>query len=376
MTAATLETAHEGGAGSGLGAAAELLAVGGLGLFAFPLAWLLRATLGLSEAELAVGFVFFHAAHFVNDPHFLVTYLLFYRDARRRALDPSIDPAQRRRYVLAGFVVPVVLAAWAVAALAAASAQAIGGMAQAMFLLVGWHYGKQGFGVLVVLAARRGFHFTAPERRAILAHVYAAWAFAWASPASAAGLFEERGVVYWAPARPALLTTLTGGLFALSAVGLVVALGAALRRRGTLPLVPLLGFLVTLWSWTVYSTVDRLVQYAIPALHSLQYLYFVGLLRSNEARAEEGPPTFGPPVRTRLVALAVSSVVLGFVVLRAGPELLDTALALGTAPGGEALGPAPVFAVVYVAVNLHHYVMDHVIWRREHAETRWLFGPG
>ena len=73
----------------------EFLLVGGATLFLFPLAWLAERSLGLDAAELAVGFTTFHAAHLINDPHFSVTYLLFYRDARARALGAAFEPAQR-----------------------------------------------------------------------------------------------------------------------------------------------------------------------------------------------------------------------------------------------------------------------------------------
>jgi len=151
----------------------EFLLIGGATLFLFPLAWLLRQSLGLDTAELAVGFLTFHAAHLINDPHFTVTYLLFYRDARRRALGDVWSPGQRARYWLAGVVVPVALAIWSTVALVTESAQLLGLMIQLMFLLVGWHYVKQGFGVLSVLSARRGVRFDALERRVILGHCYA-----------------------------------------------------------------------------------------------------------------------------------------------------------------------------------------------------------
>ena len=57
------------------------------------------------------------------------------------------------------------LAAWAILALALHSAQALGWMIQLMFLLVGWHYVKQGFGVLTVLSARRGVRLSAARAR-------------------------------------------------------------------------------------------------------------------------------------------------------------------------------------------------------------------
>ena len=357
------------------GRLAELLAVGGLTLLLWPLSWLAQRTLGLSRAELAVGFTMFHAAHFLNDPHFAVTYLLFYRRARAHLSGVGVSRAQHARYLISGVVVPIALALWAAGALALRSAQGLGWMVQLMFLLVGWHYAKQGFGVLAVLSGRRGMHFSARERALILAHCYLAWAHAWASPASAAGLFEEKGVVYWAPAHPEWLARLTLVLFLGSGVGLAHALFTAWRRLRTLPYLPLTAFLVTVWWWTVHSTFDRLVQYVIPALHALQYGYFVWLMRRNEARAHEGPPTFGPPVRTRLAMLAVSAIALGWVIFRGAPQLLDALVVPAWGDEQGELGPTPFFAAFFLFVNIHHYFLDHAIWRREHAETRYLFMP-
>jgi hypothetical protein len=78
-----------------------------------PLCWALQRLLGLDRAELAVGFITFHAAHVVNDPHFAVTYLLFYRDVKGRLWSSEVPLAQRLRYLAAGFVVPLLLVIWA-----------------------------------------------------------------------------------------------------------------------------------------------------------------------------------------------------------------------------------------------------------------------
>jgi hypothetical protein len=357
--------------------AVEFLAVGGISFALFPLAWLLRASLGLDSSELAVGFVLFHAAHFINDPHFSVTYLLFYKNAGARAFSPDVSRAQRARYLVAGLIVPALLVSWAACALIFRSAQALGWMVQLMFLLVGWHYAKQGFGVLTVLSARRGVRFSSQERSVILTHCFAAWAFAWANPTRAAGEFEEKGVVYWGPAHPRWLELATGGVFALSTLALVITLGSKWRREGRLPLTPLTGFLVTIWLWTVYTALDPLVRYVIPALHSIQYMYFVWLMKRNEARASEGPPSFGPPVSTRLAALALSALALGFLLFRGAPSLLDAALVpdWSRSLANRALGETPFFAAFFVVVNIHHYFMDYVIWRRENPDTQYLQEP-
>jgi hypothetical protein len=355
---------------------AELMLVGGATLVLLPLAWLLRWGLGLDAAEYAVGFTTFYAAYVINDPHFAVTYLLFYKDARQRAFGRELPRAQRFRYLVAGALVPAALVGWAVAALAFRSAQSLGWMVQLMFLLVGWHYVKQGFGVLTVLSARRGVRISPRERAVILAHCVTAWAYAWASPAIAAGDFEEKGIVYRAPAHPRWLELVTLAPFVVSTVALLVLLGAKWRReKRTLPLVPLGGLLITVWSWTIYSSIDPLLRYAIPALHSIQYLYFVWLLRRNEAREGEGPPSFGRPVAVRVGALAVSALLLGCFLFHGGPAFLDGVFVVRAGhhardPGP--LGETPFFAAIFVIVNIHHYFMDNVIWRRDNPEMRYL----
>jgi hypothetical protein len=291
---------------------AEFMLTGGATLVLFPLAWLLRKCLGLDASDFAVGFLTFYGAYVVNDPHFAVTYVLFYKDAKKRATGRELSLSFRVRYVLAGVVLPALLAAWSIAAFVARSAEMLGRMIELMFFLVGWHYVKQGFGVLAVLSARRGVPIGSKERAVVLFHCFAGWAYAWASPAMASGEFEEKGVVYTSLARPRWLEVTTGVVLAASTVALIAMLAAKWHReRRMLPLAPLAGLLITVWSWTIYSSVDRLVQYAIPALHSVQYLYFVWLMKRGEARAEEGPPTFARPVAVRLGLLALSALGLG-----------------------------------------------------------------
>lgn len=352
---------------------AELLLIGGGTLLLFPLAWLARALLGRDPAEDAVDFFAYHAALVVNNPHFAVTYLLFYKDVRGRALGPTFAPMQRLRYLLAGFVAPLFLVGWAAMALATGSAPVLGQLVEGMFLLVGWHYVKQGFGILTVLSARRGVAWSARERWAVLAHCYAGWAYAWANPASPSRRLHEKGVAFDSLPRPPALELAAGGALALSTALLVALLVAKWRREGrSLPWGPLLGFFVTIWLWTIYSSLDPLMMYVIPALHSLQYLYFVWLLRRNEARASEGPPHFGKPVRQRLLTLAVGATALAWLLFRGLPGLLDGAQR--PAPGAplSELGPTPYLAAFFVVVNVHHYFMDYVIWRRENPDTRFL----
>jgi len=351
----------------------EFLGVGGATLLLFPLAALLRGVIGLDTAELVVGFVTFHAAAVINDPHFSVTYLLFYRKARARLLGAEFGKLQRFRYAFAGVIVPVALAAWAVSAIVSRSAASLGLMMQLMFFLVGWHYVKQGFGVLVVLSARQGFSFNARERRLVLAHCFCAWLYARASPVDSGTEYFEQGVVFRSLPHPPGLEAATEAAFWLSTLGLGWALVSVWRRQRRLPpLSALAGFLVTVWLWVVYSSIDPVMVYLIPALHSVQYLYFVWLLKRNEARAEEGPPLFRRPAAVRVGALAVGAIGLGWLILHGAPAGFDKAFAIDDAVQAGDLGVTPFLAAFVTFVNLHHYFMDSVLWRRDNPETRFL----
>ncbi len=352
--------------------AVEFLLVGGMTPLLFVLSYALRKTLGLSSADYAVGFTAFYAAYIINDPHFAVTYVLFYEDGRARAFGNAFGAGQRVRWLLAGVAVPVVLAAWAVYGLASRSAPALGMMSELMFALVGFHYVKQGFGVMITLAARRGLFFGKWERVIVLTHGFAGWAFAWANPAAAAREVEEKGVVYTCLTHPAWLDRVTHVVFLASFAALVVMLARKRAKEGRLPLLsPLTALLASIWSWSVYSSIDPLVVYVTPALHSIQYLYFVWLLRGNQAKEREGPPWFERSAKTRIGLLAVTALVLGFILFHGAPTLLDSALTK-RADRFTDLGQTPYFAAIYAFVNLHHYFMDAVIWRRENPLTRYL----
>ena len=357
-------------------AVVEFLLVGGLTPLCFAVSWLLRESLGLEAAELAVGFAFFHLAFVLNDPHFSVTYFLFYQDFKERAFGPVFPRALRIRYLLAGVLVPVVLVAWGVGSVASGSAEGLGLLIELMFLLVGWHYVKQGFGVMMVLSVRRKLRFSKLERWVLLAHCFAGWAYAWANPHKAARLEQVKGVIYMVVPRPYVAELVALGALSLTAAALLLVLVAKRRREGPLPLfTPLTALLFSVWAWMAFASVDPLVLYMAPALHSLQYLYFVWLLKRNEAKSRTGEPWFESP-RQKLGVLAVGALGLGWLLFHGAPEALDAMFADPPKIGlGTSLGPTPYFAGLYAFVNLHHYFMDNVIWRRENPQTRFMVAP-
>jgi hypothetical protein len=134
---------------------------------------------------------------------------------------------------------------------------------------------------------------------------------------------------------------------------------------------PLVTFLSSVWIWVIFSSVDPLLRYVIPALHCLQYLYFVWLLRGNEALESEQAPPFGPSVASRLALLTLSAVGLGWLLFHGLPGLLDSTL-VSRALARSDFGATPYFSALYAFVNIHHFLMDAVLWRRDNPEMRHL----
>ena len=97
----------------------------------------------------------------------------------------------------------------------------------------------------------------------------------------------------------------------------------------------------------------------------------VHLLKGNEAKEKEGPPHFEMSKKARLGLLAATALSLGLVVFHGAPQALD-AILVAKKDRFTDLGPTPHFAAIYVVVNLHHYFMDTVLWRKENPKTRYL----
>ncbi len=95
------------------------------------------------------------------------------------------------------------------------------------------------------------------------------------------------------------------------------------------------------------------------------------LLKGKGARDRDGPTRFGTPVKARLGLLAASALGLGWILFHGAPSVLDDAL-VPRRERWSSLGPTPYFAALYAFVNIHHYFMDTVIWRRENPLTRYL----
>ena len=119
----------------------------------------------------------------------------------------------------------------------------------------------------------------------------------------------------------------------------------------------------------------------IPACHSLQYLIVVWRYQLNVAhaipssttRTERGILESIVPSRSlwRFVTFVLTGMFLGFFSFWTLPRLLDSSINYDQ----TIFGGTMFMFIFWIFLNIHHYFIDNVIWRRENPDTkRFLFG--
>ncbi|MFT3756228.1 MAG: hypothetical protein QM769_09845 [Pseudoxanthomonas sp.] len=134
-----------------------------------------------------------------------------------------------------------------------------------------------------------------------------------------------------------------------------------------------IAYLASLYVWLL--TLHPAMLLVIPAFHSLQYLAVVWKYRLRMERAGTGQVAvlpFAPRgVALRFGIFIVVGVVLGYLGFWGIPKWLDAAL-----PYDRGLFGGSLFLFMFwIFINVHHYFLDNVMWRKDNPDTRkYLFG--
>jgi hypothetical protein len=147
-----------------------------------------------------------------------------------------------------------------------------------------------------------------------------------------------------------------------------------------LPWNGVLAYSVSIYLWLLFVWVDPLWLLIVPALHSLQYLAVVWRYELNYERGREGgdaAPTvpflekiFGSRSYEGMALFVAAGLLLGYLGFWGVPQLLDKVVPYDRA----AFGGTMFLFVFWICINVHHYFLDNVMWRRENPDTRrYLF---
>ena len=350
----------------------DFLGLGGGSLIVLALFFLLYPEDELARGILAASMLFL--AHFVNHPHFAHSYQLFYNGFREKAFSQS--SALGAQYRIAGILVPAALAAFFAFAISAGSAPLIGLAANAMFFTVGWHYAKQGYGILMLDAVQKGKPFGAAEKRHLLWNVHLAWPTYWLMTNDALAAKNYWGLTYYVFDTPDALLAAMFAATALTGAVVLRDLYRKWRAERTLPVNGLVAFVVSIYVWLYLARFDPILLLIVPFFHSLQYLCVVWRYQANlEAETLRGLPapegSGGGPAWTqalpvRLLRFVVIGGLLGGIGFWIAPHILDSVVGYDRAVFGTAL----FLFMGWTFINIHHYFIDSVIWRRENDATR------
>jgi len=349
---------------------ADFFLLGGLSFLLLPIVYALP-----QETTLFLTSLSFFVANFVNHPHFASSYQIFYRGWRKTLGDQGASLAYRVRVLFAAVVIPVCLAGYLAFAVADRNLQLLGIAVKVMGFLVGWHYAKQGYGMLIVQSVLKRQFFSDQEKNVIRLNAYAGWLFSYLFLAYEATDSSYWGIQLLAIPVPSWLLTVLGVSFAATTLATVAVF---LRRWAArkLPMAGVTAYGVTLYVW-LFMAIDPKLILVVPALHSLQYLTVIHRYETNYQRergevSDSAIGMFGRTPLARTVGFFFTAGVLGYVAFWMLPEFLQNSV--GPDFGGDGKNPAIYMAAFWIFINLHHYFIDTVLWRKDNKETaRYVF---
>ena len=315
----------------------------------------------------------------INQPHFAHSFQMFYRNYRQKAFGASYPSALRVRYIIAGLVVPTALIAFLAGTALAGNVRLLVYSANVMFFLVGWHYVKQGYGILIVDSVQKRLMFSDRAKTIFRINGYACWIVAWVGVNHA--LSEPNGYIgltYFSLPLPNALYYATITVAAATTLASLYEFAQCWREaKGLLPWNGVIAYLTTLYLWVIFVRINPLMLAVIPTFHSLQYLAVVWRYQLNAGVAETAAPQAEPARRSALAAFRPTGVLprfamfvgagvilgsLGFVIV---PRFLDAVVPYDK----HLFGPSLFLFAFYIFINVHHYFLDNVMWRRGNPDV-------
>lgn len=303
-------------------------------------------------------------ANFMNHPHFISSYKIFF-ELYPRIRQGQFKKSYQFRWWLAASVVPIILIILLSAGVwnSLAGKNTILSIAILLYgITVGWHYVKQGFGMAMSEAALKKNYWLPAARNWMLWNAYACWLVTTCVVFSAENGLGFFGFHY----------SLDGEFLKILIVPLLIAFGVTTtgsvvnikrnidhwRRVGKawedIPVAGLVGYFVSLYVWVMVGTAFPVLMLIIPFFHSLQYMHIVNLLYAKEETGADKSKKY-----YRWLNLAGA----GFCAFWLIPGIFDYHRT-GTINMLSQMGMLYT-AAAWLFINIHHYFIDNVIWRRE-----------
>lgn len=304
---------------------------------------------------------FLTALLFVNYPHFMASYKLAYGQGKGFILS----------HWFALIVVPVLLVSGFLISYFAFDQEVYGQrilawMLISMYFLVGWHYVKQIYGCMMVYAHIDGYQLPQLHKNLLKYSLMPLWFLSFVRGQLGEGTHTFQGLTYNSLNFPAWTET---AAYILLALGIFSALFVFFKKYQDHKVLPSINMLVPwisiyIW-WVPLFYQNEYTNYAVIFFHSLQYLPFIYKIENTRMNhASEHQITDTNTYKTWLV---LGLIVAGYCAFELLPNILD--VGLNTYAAYQCWF---FFVCGHVFINVHHYFIDHVIWRFKEPEVRDL----
>ena len=345
----------------------DFLLLGGASLIIFPLVMYLFPTPTLITFKILPLFlvIIFFLDYLANFPHFAYSYQLMYQDFSKK-ITGIIDAPLQYRYLFAGIVVPVLMTAFFILGYLQNSTLLLKQAVNVMLLTAGWHYAKQGFGILIVTSIYKKIFYSAWERRILLFNAHLLWIYAWIMFNTGSKEKVYFGIPFSTLGFPAAIERILTYAVCLSTAYLFFTFFRRYRKESVLP--PLNGataYMASVYLWIIlrfgvgFDSAIHPIVLLIPFMHSIQYIAIVLRMKNNEI-------VHGRISRTAFLIFIIFGILIGALIFDAIPGLLDKQI-----PYNKSIYGTTLFMFMFwIFINIHHYFIDNVIWRREASEVK------
>lgn len=347
--------------------------LGGLSFVALGAMWLAVEIFGFKLGD-KVPIWAYYACFAVNYPHFAYSYQLFYKGYAERLLGAETEWHSRIRLALAGVIVPMVMIGYFVQVGIMQDRQLLGYGVSAMMFFVGWHYVKQGYGVLITTSVYKKIFYTTWQKRFLYVNAYVIWAYAWLKGNTMLAQHKYYDLTYYTFDIPAVYLTVAGWTAVLSScLALLALLWAWLYEKKGITPSGVIGYASASYFWVMLPHVHPQFFFFIPLFHSLQYLPFVYKIKKSEFLQEadlhmEGHGQSGR--YTKLVMFVFAGIALGALFMDLIPAAMDKTIA------SDWIHFSRYYFIIcfLLFINIHHFFIDSAFWRRDNkAVQQYLF---
>jgi hypothetical protein len=343
----------------------DFMTVGGLSyIFIILFVWIFPLSIPVNFAMAA------YLAYLINDPHFLSSYQLFYNNFKNKIAGIGISKFMQIRYTIAAIIVPIAIISYFTFCTLTQNPVLLFYSANFMLFLVGWHYTKQSYGMLITLSALKKVYYTDIDKKLFLWNSYIIWGATWVFMNNSISDYNFYGAELSFFKFPKEI--LSALIISCCVMGVLCAARLFLKfeREKKISINGIIGY-STAYIWLFFRWNDPATYILIPMFHSLQYIPFVLRYKINESILSAAKSeAISKEARTAVAHFVLTALFLGFLGFHALPWLLDSIIPYDTAIFGSAL-----FMFMFVVfINIHHYFIDNVLWRKENTDiSKYLF---